>query len=292
MTFVLHTNGPVQVGSNVLGGITNIGSALGSQVRGEPTSGEVTARIMALMAQNPTADFTCEDIAAALTACGPMGVSLATSALSLFGSCILAGGTIDTAEDHVSLTADLGVLVPESLQCSHQGNASISFRAHPYSADGVATPWTLSTAATLPAITEADLYTLSTAEIAGVTITQHIQIGVNFGLGVRTEAASSVVLPQIAAIRSVLPTITLTSSSQGDLLSGGLVGKGGAFSIVLRNRANGGIFGAKTLTLSGICLGLQETPFRVSGQGAAQVGLVGHVEWDGTNNPITFAAGT
>ena len=288
MTFILHTSGPVQVGSAVLGGITNIGSALGSQVRGEPTSGEVTARVMAILAQKPTAEFTSEDIEAALAACGPMGASLAASPLVLFGSRILAGGMIDSASDHVSLTAGLGVLVPQTLQCSHQGNASISFQAHPVSSDGVTCPWVLSTAAALPTITAANLYTLSTAEIAGATIPQHTQISINFGLGVRTEGSSSNILDQIAAIRSILPTISITSSKQGDLLTGGLTGISGAFSIVLRNRANGGGFGSKTVTLSGTCLALQEHPFRASGQGPAQVGLQANVEWDGTNAPITY----
>jgi len=287
MTFILHTNGPVKVGTSILGGITNIGSALGSQVRGEPTSGEVYARIMAILAQKPSVQFTCEDIQAALNACGPLGASLATKNLILYGSRVLAGGTIDTA-NHVSLSTALGVLVPQSLQCSHQGNASINYQAHPVSADGATQPWTLSTSAALPAITQADLYTLASAEIAGVTIPQHTQISVNFGLGTRTEGHSSNILDEIAAIRSILPTISLTSSRQGDLLGSGLNGASGAFSIVLRNRANGGIFGSKSVTLSGTCLGLQETPFAVSGQGAASVGLMGHVVWDGTNAPITY----
>jgi hypothetical protein len=289
MTFILHTNGPVQVGSTVLGGITNVGSALGSQVRGEATSGEVYARVMAILAQKPSCQFTCEDIEAALSACGPLGTSLATNGLTLYGSRILAGGTIDSAADHVSLAASLGVLVPRSLQCSHQGNASISYEAHPVSSDGTTTPWTLSTAATLPAITQANLYTLSTAEIADVSIPQHTQVGIDFGMRVITEGSSSNTLDQIAAIRSVVPKITLTASKQGDLLTGGLTGVSGAFSIVLRNRANGGIFGSKTVTLSGTCLGLQEVPFGVSGQGAAHVQLMGHIEYDGTDAPITYA---
>jgi hypothetical protein len=287
MTFVLHTSGPVKIGTSVIGGITNVGSALGSQVRGEPTSGEVTARVMAILGLKPAADFSSEDIKAVLDACGPLGVSLSTSPLILFGSRVLPGGMIDSASDHVSLTAALGVMVPQTLQCSHQGNASISVQAHPVSADGSTIPWSLSTAATLPTVTQANLYTLQSATIAGVSIGQHTQISVNFGLGVRTEGQSSNVLDEIAAIRSILPTISLTSSKQGNLL-GSLTGASGAFSIVLRQRAQGGIFGAGSVTLTGTCLGLQEVPFRASGQSAAQVQLQGHVEWDGTNAPITY----
>jgi hypothetical protein len=286
MTYVLFTNGPVQVGSAVLGGITSIESALGSQVRGEPTSGEVYARVMALLSQKPSMGFTCEDIEAALTACGPLGASLATDNLTVFGSQLLQGGTI-ASSGHFSLTAALGVIVPQNLQCSHQGNASISYQAHPVSSDGVTVPWTISTSASLPSITQANLYTLDTIEIAGVSIAQHTQVGVDFGLRVLTEGSSSNVLDQIATIRSIMPKISLSSQAQGNLLSS-LLGATGAFSIVLRNRLQGGTFGTKIVTLSGTCLGLQEVPFRASGQGAASVQLQGHVEWDGTDAPIAY----
>jgi len=287
MTFVLHTNGPVKVGTSVLGGITNIGSALGSQVRGEATSGEVYARVMALMAQKPTADFTSEDVKAALDACGPLGGSLATANLVLFGSRLVAGGMVDSGNTHVALTAAVGVLVPQTLQCSHQGNASISYQAHPVSADGSATPWTLSTGATLPGITQANLYTLSTVSIAGVAIDQGLQVSLDFGHRVLTEGSSSNILDQIGTIRGMLPKLSITSSKQGNLL-GSLLGASGAFAIVLRQRKQGGAFDTGSVTLSGTCLGLQEVPFRASGQGAAQVQLQGHVEWDGTNAPITY----
>ena len=287
MTFVLHTSGPIQIGSTVLGGITNLGSALGSQVRGEATSGEICARVMALISQKPTVDFTTEDIKAALTLCGPTGGSLATSPLTLFGSHLLPGGSIDSAATHISLAAALGILYPTSLSCSHQGNASISYRADVFSADGATQPWTLSTAATLPTITQANLYTLKTAQIGGVTIGQETQVSVDFGLRVLTESSASNPLPEIASLRGVFPTISVSSSKQGNILSS-LNGASGAFSIVLQQRAQGGLFGSGTVTLAGICLGLQETIFRAGGQGAAHVGLVGHVEWDGTHDPIVF----
>ena len=90
---------------------------------------------MAIAAHEPDL-FTSEDIKAALTMCGPMGVSLGTSALTVFGSHLLEGGSIDTAANHVSLAASLGLLYPTSLSCSHQGNASISYRADVVSTDG------------------------------------------------------------------------------------------------------------------------------------------------------------
>lgn len=286
MTFILHTSGPVKIGTAVIGGITSINSALGSQVKEEATSGEVMARVTALMSQKPSMGFTTEDIKAALAACGPTGVSLASSNLSVFGSKLLSGGRLDST-GHVSLTASLGVLVPQQLSCSHQGNATISYQAHPLSVDDASDPWVLSTAVGLPTITAAKLWTLKTATIGGVSIDQHTQVSVDFGLRVVTEGSSSNVRDQIATIRSILPKISLTSSKQGNILA--FLGVSGAFSIVLRQRKAGGTFDTGTVTLSGTAYAFQETPFSASGQGAATIQLQAHVQWDGTNDPITYA---
>jgi hypothetical protein len=289
MTFILHTNGPVQLGANVLGGISGIGSALGSQVRGEPTSGEIYARVTALMAQKPTIEFTSEDIRAALNACGPMGASLASTHLVLFGSKLKAGGAIDSS-GHVSLTAANGILVPQSLSCSHQGNAAISYQAHPVCDSDSVDPWTVSTAATLPAIDAADLWTLNSMSVGvAVTITQHMQVTVNFGHRVVTEGSGSNVRDQIAAIRAVQPTITVASSAIADVLD--LLGASGAFTLVLRQRQPGGTFGSAWITLTGTCYAFDEAPLRVSGQGIAQKQVMAHVEYDGVNAPITYTTG-
>jgi len=289
MTFILHTSGPVLLGSTVLGGITNLNSALGSVVRGEPTSGEIFARVMAILAQRPTVDFTTEDIALALATIGPMGASLGAGNLSIFGSRLVLGGSIDSASDHVALSAALGLIYPTTLTCSHQGNAQISYRADVVSTDGQTQPWTLSTGSALPLVTRANLYTLASATIGGVAVPQQVQLNVDFGIRVLTESGSSHPLPEIASLRAVLPTISITGSRQAAYFSN-LYGASGVFSIVLQQRAQGGLFDSGSVTLSGVCLGMQETIFRAAGQGAAQVGLIGHVEYDGTHAPIVCTA--
>lgn len=284
MTFILHTSGPVTIGTTTLGGITSISSALGSQVKGEATSGEVMARVTSLLGQKPSMGFTTEDIKAALGACGPMGVSLATKNLVLYGSKLLSGGRLDTS-GHVSLTAPLGVLVPQQLSCSHQGNATISYQAHPLSVDDATDPWTLSTGAGLPTPAPS-LWTLFTATIGGVVIDQQTQVKIDFGLKVVTEGSSSNVRDQIATIRSIAPKISLTSSKQGKFLA--YLGVQGAFSIVLRKRKQGGTFDTGSVTLSGNAYAFQETPFSASGQGTATIQLQADVTWDGTLDPITY----
>ena len=288
MTFVLHTTGPVKIGTNVIGGINDLGTNMGSQIKGEPSSGEIYARIMALYGQKPTVQFTAQDIQGALSACGPTGVSLATQALTLYGSKILAGGGIDTT-GHVSLSAALGILYPKTLNVAHQGDATIAYEAMLYNTDDAADPFTLTTAAALPTIGTYKKWTLGAVTLGGVSIEQGMNVSLDFGVRCFGEGADSNIRDQIVAIQSIEPRIMVSSSKNGKILD--LAGKSGSCSIVLRDRAPGGTFGTSQITLTASRgLSMQDTPFQVSGHRPGEVSLSGHIYWDGTNAPITFTA--
>jgi hypothetical protein len=286
MTFVLHTTGPVQIDSTVIGGIRDLGSNMASQVRGEPTSGEIYARLVAIYGQKPVVQFTTEDLQAALTACGPTGVSLATKALTLYGSKILAGGGIDTT-GHVSLACALGTLYPKQLSVAHQGDATLSYEAMLYNAVDATDPFTLTSAAVLPTAVDFTKWAMSTCTMGGVSITQQMNIGVDFGVRCFGEGSDSDIRPKITAIESILPTITASSSNNGAIVS--LLGAHGAFSIVLRERVAGGTWGTGTITIAATGgLAIQETPFQAAGHRPGEISAMGHIEWDGTNAPLTF----
>ncbi len=294
MSFTIHTTGPVAltaVGSpnvvTVIGGIRNLGSAMGSQIKGEPSSGEIKSRLMALYGQKPTFHFTAEDIEGALGAAGPTGLALsATQLLTLFGSKILPGGGIDTT-NHVSLVGSLGLLYPKTLTCAHQGDASITYEAMLYSADGVAYPLALTTAAALPTLVNFKRWTLGSVTMGGISITQDMNVSVDFGVRCSGEGSTSNILDQVVRIDSIEPRITVSSSLNGQIIS--LAGVEGAFSIVLRDRLPGGGFGTSTITLAATAgLAMQETPFQAAGHKPGDISIVGHIYWDGTNDPITY----
>ena len=287
MTFILHTSGPVKIDTAVIGGIHSLGSNLGSQIKGEPSSGEVYARIVALYGQKPTVQFSAEDILGALTACGPTGVSLAAKNLTLYGSKLKSGGAIDTS-GHVSLVASLGILYPKTLTVAHQGDATISYEAMLFNDDDAADPFTLTTSASLPTISTFKKWTLGAVTIGGTTIEQKMNVSLDFGIRCFGEGADSNVRDQIVSIQSIEPRITVSSSKNGKILD--FAGKSGSCSIVLRDRAPGGTFGTSRLTLSATRgLSMQDTPFQASGHRPGEVSLSGHIFWDGTNAPLTFS---
>jgi hypothetical protein len=292
MTFILHTSGPVKIDTAVIGGIRNLGSTLGSQIKGEPSSGEIFARLVALYGQKPVVSFTAEDIQGVLTACGPKGVSLADKALTLYGSKIKAGGGIDTT-GHVSVACALGLLYPKILSVAHQGDAQISYEAMLYNATDSADPFTLTTAATLPTIANFKRWALGSCTMGGVSVTQQMNINIDFGVRCFGEGADSNIRDQIVAIQSIEPPITVSSSKNGKILD--LLGASGAFSIVLRDRLPGGSFGTATITIAATSgLAMQDTPFQASGHRPGEISISGHIAWDGTNDPLTFTynAGT
>jgi hypothetical protein len=290
MTFILHTTGPVKVGTTVIGGVRNLGANLGSQIKGEPSSGEIYARILALYGQKPTVQFTTEDLQDALTACGPLGVSLASSNLTLYGSKLLAGGSIDPASAHISLACALGLLHPVGLTCAHQGDATIDYRAMLYNATDAADPFVLTNTASLPTIALFKKWTLGTVELGGITIAQNMNVHVDFGIRCFGEAADSNIRDEIVSIQSIEPKITVSSSNNG--LIAALLGASGAFSIVLRDRVPGGTFGTATITLAATSgLVMQETAFQAQGHRPGEISLQGHIYWDGSTSPVTYTYG-
>ena len=302
MTYILHTTGPVVITTpahdpdpavnTVIGGIRNLAANLGSQIKGEPSSGEIYARLVALYGQKPTVRFDTEDIQGGLTNCGPLGLSLATKPLTLYGSKLLAGGGIDTT-GHVSLACALGILYPKTLTVAHQGDASMGYEAMLYNSTDSADPFTLATNAVLPTAVAFERWALGTCSLGGTPVTQQMNVSIDFGVRCFGEGADSNVRDQIVSIQSIEPKITVTSSLQGKLLA--FLGVSGAFSIVLRNRLAGGSFGPKTITIAATAgLAMQETPFQASGHRPGDISLAGHIAWDGTNAPLTYAysAGT
>jgi hypothetical protein len=286
MTFILHTSGPVKINTTVIGGIKSLGANLGSQVRGEQSSGEVYSRLVALYGQKPTMSFTTESISDALDQCGPLGVSLATKALTLYGSKILSGGAIDTT-GHVSLLCALGILYPKTLSCAHQGDASISYDAMLFNDVDASDPFTLSTSAVLPTMVAVRKWTLSSVTLGNTTINQNMNVSVDFGIRCAGEGSDSNIRDSIVFIQSVEPKITVSSSKQGIIAA--FLGATGACSIVLRERLAGGAFGSGRITLAATRgLTMQDTPSQASGNRPGEISLSGHIYWDGSTAPLTY----
>jgi len=280
----LHGLAPVKIGSAVIAGVTATDNGVNSDIRDEPSSGELAARIQALVGQKVAPSFTTQDIAAALAACGALGCSLATYPLKLFAQAYGDNGR-RAASGHVQYHYQSGLLLPQSLDCNHQGDATLSYQGL-VTWDGAHDPLVITTGATLPVITATSLWTLYTAVLGGVAIPQLKSVRINFGIKAETEGADSDIWDSKPSISAVQPVISVTSSKIAALLD--LLGASGSCSLVFRERDDGGAFSGHELTLSGSGMTAFQKPFGASGNKPGECTIEARPKFDGVNDPITI----
>jgi hypothetical protein len=285
----LHGLGPIQIGTTVLGGITTQADGLNNEVRGEPSSGELYSRVQVLAGQKFRPTFTTTDIGAALALCGTTGTAISsTASLKMFARKYATGGT-RAASGHVGFTYQLGLLVPKSLDCNHQGDATLSYEAI-ILWDGTNDPVVVSTNATVPSVASESRWTLGAVTLGGVSIPQIKSIKVDFGIKAEPEGSGSALWDSEVGISEIAPKITPGTSDIDDLLP--LLGDEGTFSAAFRERGDAGTFTGKTATLSGSGLALFEKHFSASGNKPGESSLIVHPKWDGTTDPMVITIGS
>jgi hypothetical protein len=279
----LHYLAPVQIGGTGLGGITAADNGLENEIRAEPASGELTARIQALVKQGFQPTFTTHEIADSLSICGVLGCLLSTKNLVMYAQ----QGSDDgrrAASGHLSFTYARGLLYPQSLECNHQGDATINYGAA-ITWDGSHTPVVIGAGA-LPSITAASLWTLKSATLGGMSIPQLQSVRINFGLSVQVEGGDSDIWGSKVSITAVNPVISVTSNRIAEFF--GVLGASGTASITLRERAEGGTFTDHELTLSGSGLATFSKPFGASGGKPGENAIEARPKYDGTHDPIVM----
>ncbi len=280
----------VDIGGTLLHGITQQALNTGTEVQGEISSGEVAPRFQSITAQKPQAQFTTLEVAAALSACGTMGMNIDGTDVLLFAQKRAAGGTFASGSVHRKYTLQHGILVPRTLSCDHQGNAQLSYEAI-VTYDGENDPIVIAVAQALVAFSgTVARYSLGAVSVGGKTLAQVRNVSIDFGLTVESEGADSDVWDTEATIREVRPKITVTVTDlSADSLA--LLGASGAASIQFRKRADGGTFaesGHLTITATG-GLAYFDSPIDGSGSDSAQATIVCEPKYDGTNAPLVVA---
>jgi hypothetical protein len=126
-----HGNSVVLLNTDIVPGITAFSCKTGSEIRAEPRSNEVYPRFRSLVAQKPVATFSTSAIAAALDLAAATGLDIDSLAAGMIGYAQAGadGGTRLGATSHNKYTIADGLLVPRSLTCEHQGDASIDYEA-------------------------------------------------------------------------------------------------------------------------------------------------------------------
>lgn len=285
--------------TTVLGGITQQKITTGVQTRGEAASGELYPRLQSITGQQPGAEFTTVDIAAAIDNAPLTGAAISdlTAGLSFFAQAHQDEGARSAGSTHRKYNIVQGIVYPRSLSVDHQGDATISFAVIATSTDGAIAPIIETDTQALPAIVTNDIaFTLGGQTIGGVALTGVRNLTIDFGITAAAEGADSDIFPTKCSIRSVATRLTYRGINTQWLKSSNIPITGQPAThantvCYLRKRAAGGSYVADItaehikMTAAGICV--VEDAFDASGAELAECSLAFPLLFDGTNAPLT-----
>lgn len=295
----LYTLGAVKIGATVIGGIMEQECEQGNTVTREAASGEVYARLAAIISKDSEKTFATRSIATALAAIGTTGGEIGSGGLGdvVFYYRKLDRGTVPTG-DAISHTINDGIILPRSLSVDNRGIAQIDFQVM-ISDDGVNDPVIVNASDTMPALGSENeqLFTLGTAKVANNVITKKKSVRVDFGLTGTREMADSEIEATFTSLTGVLPVITIAGIDSTWATSLGLAGIACTHAnsyVQFRKLLHGGSFVADgsavhpKLTFAGIA---DITKILGASQGrTAQSAIRVSATYDGTNSPLVYSA--
>lgn len=303
-----HTHYGIQVNTTKVGGIIRQDVNLETDVRTEVTDGMVNASLAHVVSQRPSATFATRAIKAMIDLLNTLGgaggesfgMPLATpNVLNVYAQKAKAGGTREGATSHRKYNLTNGILVPDTLDVAHRGDAELMMRGIPIY-DGTTDPITWADAQTLPTgITDAQRYTIGPVQIAGVTISGVRRISLNWGLTISSEGEGGEIWDRTISIGDAMPTLTISGIDTKALTAATgieLLGKQAAHAdtiVYLRKRTDPvGSFvadgTAEHVKITAAGLAYITTPFSSDGRIPATCDLMLTMHHDGTNLPFVF----
>ena len=287
----------VSYNSGLICGITQQSLDTQSDLRAVSASGLVNPALASLIAQMPIGSFTTLHLDEAFTAIGINGVPIALATpLILYGQRHAAGGSRMGATSHKTWTIKTGMIVPRSLTCDHQGDATLQYDIV-IAYDGTNVPIIPAESASLAANpTNAERFTLGPMTVGGVALSDYRNLSIDFGIDVMQEGSESDIWPKHVSIREKRPSITIRGidpdwfKTTAAVDMDGIAGTHANTTIYLRKRLTGGTFAAGAahikLTAAGVIV---PTPaFDGSHGNAGETGLQIQTYHDGTNEPIVI----
>ena len=293
-----HTLYGVLFDATLVGGINAQRISTGTEVRMEPTGGEVYARFGAVTARKPSATFTTLAIAAALDQAALTGKKIAdlSAGLTLYAHAHAIGSTRAGAGGHRKYAIAAGLVYPQTLRCDHNGDASIDYEAVP-TAVGGNDPIIESDGVSMPAgLDDAERFGLGPVTIESQTLTHCRSFELAFGIIVEAIGSDGDLAPTFVSIVRIQPIITLRGIDVEWMKStviprAGVVATHANTAIYLRKRsgtsfvANGTAQHVK-FTAAGIAY--IDGALEASGDDEAETSLVMPCEYDGTNDPLVI----
>ncbi len=298
-----HTISAVKIGATVLSGITRENLSTNSEIRGEPTSGEVYTRYLSLTKQNPGGMFGTQHIASALALLGSVGLDIddLTGGVILYAAAHERGSTRKTSTNHRSYTINDGLIVPTRLTCDYQGDAELEV-AIVTTYDGTNNPVVVADSVALPTVTDNERYTMGPITVGGVSLPQLTRVEIDFGLKVEAIGAGGGEAPE-----DIWPTFSSISVGQPSLILRGidvewfkaanipltgLAATHANTSVYFRKRARHSTFVADAtsehILFTADGMAVLDDLFSADRAAPGETGVMIPLDFDGTNAPLVI----
>ena len=280
----------------MLGGIETVNITTETEIRSDPTSGDVYARHVAIPAQKPAADFTSFALQDCLDQIGIAGLNIAgiANGVNFYGYKREDGGSRATGSSHRKYNIKKGLIVPNRITCDHQGDARIMYNVH-MTWDGTNDPFVVTDSVAVPtAGNDNERFTIGKIVIGSVTIEAVTSFELAFGMDVLVEGGDSDIYDTHASITSVKPVLTLNGVDIEWLKSSNipLAGKAATHAnttVYLRKRlqTSAGYVADATaehikMTIAG--LSAVDQVFNANGEASLKLAAA----YDGTNVPVVI----
>jgi hypothetical protein len=300
MAYSIHVCGPAKIleaTAVVIDQVEGQAFNLGNDRRTLSTAGNVYPTFSALMNQAPRFSLTTSQIAAVLTKVSTKGLALATGFEVFNQAKSTTTGLPTTGATHQKLAIATGLVIPRQLSCSQGGLAKLTFDVVGINASGTTNPVTMTENTNTPTITGiSEQFTLGPVKINGTNVEGVQDVTIDFGLRERILEGSGAYYPQLVALDTVAPKVTIRTNDAAVLANFGLTGLAQAATdsvIYFRKMAANGI---RTADVTGahVSFTIDDGLFLVGDKGGNHPGELSttlEIEpiHDGTNEPLVYS---
>ncbi len=205
-----YTISAVKHDTTLIKGVQNLGLTTGLQQILSSGSGAVDPAFVSVGRSQPEITFDATAVKTALANLGGIdGISLTN--LIFFFQQMVAGGKRAGALSHTKVTATSGIIIPTRIDAPVlPGEATISYRTVPISADGDASPLAILADQSLEANQDqvSEVYVLGPVEINGVALDGVESWTLDFGITLEIVTANGHIYPTFTGIMSRAPFFT------------------------------------------------------------------------------------
>jgi hypothetical protein len=191
------------------------------EVSQETTSGAIYAVSQTIVSGAPMVGFNSYSLGRALDVVGLTGLAIAAATqtgLTYYGNAAQEGGGRRSGSNHLSWNTKEGMLLPRRITCRHQGHAALSLE-NLITYDGTNQPIVPASGVAVPtAALDEQRYSIGPVQIGTVTgdkltISQIINVEIDFGIMATAESSDSDLYPTFVTINEIVrPVIRITTT--------------------------------------------------------------------------------